>query len=50
MFDKGEVVLEVIYGQGIAYYEFISECKTVNKETHTDIVCRLSDAVRKKLP
>jgi hypothetical protein len=43
-------MLEVFLWSGLVHYDFISECKTVNKETYTDILRRLRDAVRKKRP
>jgi hypothetical protein len=41
--------LEVFFnGQCLPHYEFIPEGRTVNKETYSEVLCRLKDAVRRK--
>jgi hypothetical protein len=40
----------VFFLKGLFHYEFISECKTVNKEMYIDFLCHLGVAVRRKLP
>jgi hypothetical protein len=46
---KGKVMLEVLPDRlAVVHHEFIPEGKTFNKEMYTDILSRLTDAVRRK--
>jgi hypothetical protein len=49
--DRGnkKVMLDFFF-KGLFHYEFISECKTVNKEMYIDFLRHLRDAVRRRLP